>query len=185
MVVMSPAGSRRDPYGRSRFSVEIEGMVAGGFSEVRGLEFDLKLDSTSGSRSDSESRHANEADDRARSDTRRTPWWRRIFGGGSANDSDDAAEAPSEPTAASSRIVLRRGVTDDTELWDWLTAWEAGTGETRRIAIFLLDTDGSEVRGWECLGCRPVCWRGPTFAATAAGVAMESYEVAYDRIQPL
>jgi len=38
------AGSRVDPFRGYNFAVEIEGLVAGGFSEVSGLEVDLEVE---------------------------------------------------------------------------------------------------------------------------------------------
>ena len=38
-------GKRKDPYGVFRFQVEIEGIIAGGFSEVSGLSVQTEVDS--------------------------------------------------------------------------------------------------------------------------------------------
>jgi phage tail-like protein len=38
-----PTGIRTDPYGRYNFAVEIEGLVAGGFEEVTGLQSEIEV----------------------------------------------------------------------------------------------------------------------------------------------
>jgi phage tail-like protein len=153
------AADRTDPHRRHRFVVEIDSIEAAGFSEVRGLSTRV-ADQT-------------EADG---------PLWRRLLTrdaswGGRAGDTDGPGSA-----SAPSRLELRRGVSDRTELWDWLREWADGHGTTRTVRVVLLDDRGEPARAWRCERARPVRWDGPTLSAVGSGVATETFELAHDGI---
>lgn len=158
------ADSRTDPYPRNRFLVEIESLGATGFSEVRGLSARVSEQGRS---------EPNE------------PRWRRILRrdtswSGTRGRGEDAAEGGGPVTAPT--IELRRGVTDRTELWEWVRAWVDGRGATRTVRVILLNENGEPARGWRCDRARPVRWDGPTPDARAAGVATEAFELAHGGI---
>jgi phage tail-like protein len=154
------ADDRTDPYPSHRFLVEIESIVATGFSEVRGL--------------------SARADDEPEADG---PLWRRLlvrdasWGTARAGDLDARGSASASP-----RLELRRGVTDRTELWEWFREWTDGRGTARAARIVLLDEDGDPARIWRCERARPVRWDGPTLSAVGSGVATETFELAHDGI---
>lgn len=164
------AMARADPYGNHRFLVEVDGLVVGGFSEVRGLSARVR------ERSDDVSSY-----DRAGT-------WLDSFGLGSLAERLNQRGRRSSATSSASRettspnLELRRGVTDDTTLWDWFRDWIDGDADPRTVRVFLLDDTGAEVRGWECTSATPVRWSGPDLVATRADVATVTLELSYDEI---
>ncbi len=156
------SGARVDPYPNHRFEVDVDrdGIAVTGFSEVRGLSVAVESDRTGSSNG-----------------------WVDIFerdarGAGRCTDPVLSGRRPTE----SPRLELRRGVTDDTSLWDWFQRWIDGTAEPADVRVILLDSTGARARTWVCKRARPVRWRGPTLTATESGVAMERYELAHDGI---
>ena len=80
-------------------------------------------------------------------------------------------------------IVLRRGITQDAELWNWRQTVVHGHVERRDGSIILLDDDGQEAvrwnffRGWICK------WEGPALNAGANEVAIETIEIAHEGLE--
>jgi phage tail-like protein len=77
-------------------------------------------------------------------------------------------------------IVLRRGVTQDADLWNWRKAVEDGNVDRRNGSIVLLDEARNPVlrwnfsQGWICK------WVGPTLRAKGNEVAIETIEIAHE-----
>lgn len=80
-------------------------------------------------------------------------------------------------------LVLKRGLTDDPSLVEWARAAtndpSSGPAERKTIRVFLQDTDGLIVWGWECREAMPVRWAGPDLDATDGAVAFETVEFAH------
>jgi phage tail-like protein len=78
-------------------------------------------------------------------------------------------------------VILRRSLSQSTELYDWRRKIVAGQDDRRPVTIHQLATaGGAVVNSWRLDGARPVRWSGPSFDASASGVAMEELELAYD-----
>lgn len=84
-------------------------------------------------------------------------------------------------------LVLKRGITKDDVLMNWLQDF-VGDGMTTRngqskrttLAVTLLGPDGtSRLRKWNVVDAMPVRWAGPTFAATSTDSAVEELEIAH------
>jgi phage tail-like protein len=84
-----------------------------------------------------------------------------------------------------SKITLKRGVTDDPELWNWHYRWltEDGAEKRKNGSIVLLDRTSQEIARWNFTGAWPVKWTGSNFNAKGAEVAIESLEIAHERIE--
>lgn len=80
-------------------------------------------------------------------------------------------------------IALKRGFTDNKELWDWYKAVLNGTVERRNGAVILLDEDRNEVLRWNFEGGWICKWEGPSMNATANDVAIESIEICVERVE--
>lgn len=156
----------RDPYGRHRFAVDIgdDGRPLG-FTAVRGLSVRVQA-------------RASGEDDTGGSDD----WW---DWGDRIRDVFDAIPPAPRRRTASPHLTLRRGVTDDRRLWDWLRDWVSGTVDPRDVRVFLLDEAGDRRRGWRCLDATPVRWRGPELVADRPGVATEALELAHDGVEAI
>lgn len=84
-----------------------------------------------------------------------------------------------------SNIVLKWGVTDDLDLYNWHRQWVKGDPAAARKSgsIVLLDRQGQEQRRWNFKEAWPVKWTGPTFNAETSEVAVEQLELAHQGIE--
>ena len=84
-----------------------------------------------------------------------------------------------------SNIVLKWGVADDLDLYNWHRQWVKGDpAATRRNgSIVLLDRQGQEKRRWNFTNAWPAKWTGPTFNAETSDVAIESLELAHEGLE--
>jgi phage tail-like protein len=80
-------------------------------------------------------------------------------------------------------IVLRRGVTQDRELWDWRQSIVEGNPDRRNGSIILLDDMRTEVVRWNFRNGWPCKWEGPALNAKANEVAIETLEIAHEGLE--
>lgn len=81
-----------------------------------------------------------------------------------------------------SNISLKRGITDDAELWEWRKTVMDGRVERKNMSIVLMDDAREEKLRWNVKNCWPTKWEGPSFNATSSDVAVESLEIAHEGI---
>ncbi|GAM10182.1 T4-like virus tail tube protein gp19 [Geobacter sp. OR-1] len=81
-----------------------------------------------------------------------------------------------------SNITLKRGITDDAELWAWRRTAMDGKVERKNGSIILLDDTGAEKLRWNFVNAWPNKWTGPTFNASGNEVAIESLEIAHEGV---
>ena len=81
-----------------------------------------------------------------------------------------------------SNITLKRGVTDDKDLWKWRQqVLDGKIGDARKNGqIILLDDEGNEAAEWTFTGGWPTKWSGPALNATANEVAIDTVEIAHE-----
>lgn len=82
-------------------------------------------------------------------------------------------------------VILKRGVTDSTELWEWFSDVIQGKVRRQTVHVILCDAQGSEVRRWTFEGAYPVKWSGPSFRSNENAVAVESLELAHEGMEPV
>jgi len=99
-----------------------------------------------------------------------------------AHNHERAARAPKRVTARVSEVSLRRGLTDDLSVWQWVQAAVDGKDEPRTVTIRLLDAQRRPACTWVLRGARPTKWVGPTLSATGTAVAIEELVLAADSI---
>jgi tail tube protein gp19 len=80
-------------------------------------------------------------------------------------------------------ISLKRGVTNDAELWAWRKKSIDGTIERKNGSIVLRDDTGEEKARWNFRDGWLTKWIGPTFNATGNEVAIETLEIAHEGIK--
>ena len=80
-------------------------------------------------------------------------------------------------------IVLKYGVTDSHELYDWHRAATQGNIQRRNGSIVLLDSRGQEKVRWNFYQGWPSKWDGPDFNATSDDIAIETLEIAHEHIE--
>ena len=76
-------------------------------------------------------------------------------------------------------VVLKRGVTDSTDLWDWFQRVSRGQIERKDVSVVLYNSEQEEVRRWNLREAFPSKWVGPGFNATTPAVAIESLELVH------
>lgn len=79
-------------------------------------------------------------------------------------------------------ITLKRGTTNNDELWQWRSKIMKGEIERREVSIVLLDDTGKEKIRWNLTNCWPLTWSGPDFNATSNDVAEETLELVHEGI---
>lgn len=82
-----------------------------------------------------------------------------------------------------SNIVLRRGITQDRDLWNWRQTVVTGSAERRNGSIVLLDDDRTEVVRWNFRNGWPCKWQGPALNAKNNEVAIETLEIAHEGLE--
>lgn len=80
-------------------------------------------------------------------------------------------------------ISLKRGFTDNKELWEWYKAVLNGITERRDGAVILNNEDHDKVQRWNFEGGWICKWEGPTFNASSNDVAIESIDICVERVE--
>ncbi len=80
-------------------------------------------------------------------------------------------------------IVCRKGITNNKELFNWYKQTLDGDPNDRRNgAVILTDEEQNPVQRWNFEAAWITKWEGPTFNATANDVAIETIELAVERV---
>jgi phage tail-like protein len=82
-----------------------------------------------------------------------------------------------------SNIVLKRGITDDQELYDWHRDALRGQVVLKNGSIVLLDRGGQEKARWNFVRAWPSKWDGPDLNSEQSDVALESFEIVHEGIE--
>ncbi len=82
-------------------------------------------------------------------------------------------------------VVLKRGVTNDMEIWDWRKTVEDGkVNEARKDgSITMYDQSHREVARWNFLSAWPVKVSGPSLNAATNEIAIEELTIAHEGMQ--
>ncbi|MFO8101352.1 MAG: phage tail protein [Dehalococcoidia bacterium] len=81
-------------------------------------------------------------------------------------------------------VVLKSGVTDNNDLWEWFVKGASGRIEPQNISIILYDQTNTEVRRWNLTEAYPIKWTGPSFKAGENAIAVEKIEFAHKGVVP-
>ena len=79
-----------------------------------------------------------------------------------------------------SNVVLRRGVTGDLAMWQWIRAAITGRPVRQDVAIALLNEDREIVVQWTLRNAWPARYTGPLLRAEGNDVAIETLEIAHE-----
>jgi phage tail-like protein len=80
-------------------------------------------------------------------------------------------------------VTLKRGVTDDVDLYSWHQAAINGDVQRRSGSIVLRDRLGTEMARWNFFEAWPTKWEGPALASEGTDVAIETLELAVERLE--
>jgi len=84
-----------------------------------------------------------------------------------------------------SNLSLKRGYTNDKQLYTWFEDVMTGRTEKirRHISVIQIDMNGKEVFRGNLYNAFPVKYTGPAFNAKGNDLSIETLEVAYERIE--
>jgi phage tail-like protein len=80
-------------------------------------------------------------------------------------------------------ITLKWGLTDSRELYNWYRDVVNGKIERKSGSIILLDLEGQEKVRWNFFDAWPTKWDGPDFTAKGNDVAIETLELAHEKVE--
>ena len=80
-------------------------------------------------------------------------------------------------------VRLSRGLTASRDLWDWWETVVNGTVERRNVAITLLDDSRTPVLRWLLRDAWVAKFEAPELDASANEVAIETLELAHERLE--
>jgi phage tail-like protein len=81
-----------------------------------------------------------------------------------------------------SSVTLRRGLTSDQTLWNWIDNGLKGTVQRADIMITLRDAADNPVWRWHLKDAWPCRWSGPVLSAGSPEVAIETLEICHERL---
>jgi len=79
-------------------------------------------------------------------------------------------------------ITLKRGYTQNEDLWKWYKNIVNGASDRRNGAVVLQDEQHNDVLRWNFVNAWICKWEGPTMNATSNDVAIESLEICPEQI---
>lgn len=79
-------------------------------------------------------------------------------------------------------ITLKRGFTDNQEMWEWHKILQNGETVRRNLSIILADHKGEEKIRWNLENCWPTSWNAPDFNSTSDEVAIETMELVHEGV---
>lgn len=82
-----------------------------------------------------------------------------------------------------SNIVLKWGLTEDKELYDWHRQTVLGDVQRKNGSVIVLDRQGSEVARWNFINAWPTKYDIPDFNATGNEIAIETLELAHEGVE--
>ncbi|MBV7266249.1 phage tail protein [Erythrobacter ani] len=80
-------------------------------------------------------------------------------------------------------IMLKRGITSNTELWEWHRAIAEGDPDRRDGAVILMNEAREDVGRWNFRAAWPNKITGPQLNATGTEVAVESLELCHEGLE--
>lgn len=80
-------------------------------------------------------------------------------------------------------ITLKWGLTDSRELYDWYRDVVKGKIERKSGSIILIDLEGQEKVRWNFFEAWPTKWDSVDFSAKGTDVAIETLELAVEKVE--
>jgi len=82
-------------------------------------------------------------------------------------------------------IVLKWGLTDSRELWDWRQRIIDGAIERKNVSIVVLDSNGDEKIRWQCVRAWPSNFDPTDLTAKGNDVAVMSMKLTHEGVRQL
>ena len=77
-------------------------------------------------------------------------------------------------------LVLKYGLTQSKELYDWFKLGIEGKADPRNITIIALDMEGNDMVRWKLVNAWPAKYQAPDFNGKGNEVALETFEIVYE-----
>ncbi|ANE56763.1 MULTISPECIES: phage tail protein [Methylomonas] len=90
-----------------------------------------------------------------------------------------------EGRVAYGNVILRWGVSDNKDVWNWLMQSMRGKADRREISIILLKPYGQseEATRWNLHNAWPCKWKGARLESLGQGVAIQTLEIAHEGLE--
>lgn len=99
---------------------------------------------------------------------------------GGANDR--VVRAPGQ--AAYANLILKRGMTDNFDLWKWAQNTVANPALRANAEVVVFAADGSTERArFQLHRCLPLKFKAPALNAKDGGIAVEEFSLAYEKFE--
>ena len=105
---------------------------------------------------------------------------------GGVNEQQRILLGPSE----FSDITLKRGMSDDSVFWDWISPLlEQRSSDQkiekhrRNVNILVFNQAGETMQCWTLIGAVPVGWKSPSLQADSSNVGIEELTIAYEGLK--
>jgi phage tail-like protein len=83
----------------------------------------------------------------------------------------------------STNLTLKRGITTTNEFFKWYSDLAQGRIKTKNISIVMYNVTGLELVRWNLINAYPVKWVGPQLKAHDSTAAVETLELAHERLE--
>ena len=80
-------------------------------------------------------------------------------------------------------ITLKRGFTNNPELWEWRRSVVAGLVERKAGSVIILDTDGEEIVRYNFFEAWPTKWKGTDLDGKGTDGVIEEMTLAVERVE--
>jgi phage tail-like protein len=80
-------------------------------------------------------------------------------------------------------ITLKRGFTQNADLWNWVKNILSGVSDKRSVSIVLQDAQHNDVLRWNVRNAWPCRWSGPALHAGSSEIAVETLEICHEGIE--
>ena len=81
-----------------------------------------------------------------------------------------------------SNLVLKRGMSKSSELYDWFKETSKGRVERRDILVKILNEENEPVAVWKMQNCWPTKYSGSVLKAKDSGIVIETLEIATEQV---
>ena len=99
------------------------------------------------------------------------------------SDGDNLTARKRPGRARFANIVLRRGMVNNTELWNWFEAVTAGQIQRKAGSVIVCGDDGNELFRYNFFEGWPCRWKSLELDADKPGTLVEEIEIAVEKIE--
>jgi phage tail-like protein len=80
-------------------------------------------------------------------------------------------------------LVLRDGITTNTELWEWMESIIEGTDDRRAMSVIILDRQGNDITRYNLSEAWPSGYSVDKLDSMGSSVAIEELVIQYEKLE--